>query len=408
MQCIHRKEWVLGVVWLGLMSVTVWADDVVVKPDSIQVGTMSIQDTTSEYVIEATGENKDFYIRVMDGTSSEDAFRIDSSENARIYTCDDLIVGDNLSVYDNMTVHDNATVYDNLTMGGDLDVGGTVDVDGYAYFDYDLEVVDTLYCDWGEEVEIECELDVWEDAFIGGKLYSTGGYDPPYVLYDQQSRTEIVERIQDEVPPDKINGAALFFNKETKRLEVYVASEGTFYDLQGNELAKLSEVAQPRGSYKTEYWLEKMTGIVQNRQKRVKDQYVLKEGIDFDRQTGAFRNRITDEQVMRDQALEWRSITKGAYYSTDGALLRRESQPEDQADEAYVVRYRFDPLSGETRAVRRKVQGRYEILEGYEFNSKTGQFMELETEQVVTRDQAVRWISAEEWVERANDTESSD
>ena len=62
----------LGMVLWGLMGVMVWADDVVVKPDSLQTGAMSIKDMTSEYAIKATHSHQDFFIKVMNGAYSRD------------------------------------------------------------------------------------------------------------------------------------------------------------------------------------------------------------------------------------------------------------------------------------------------------------------------------------------------
>jgi len=60
------------------------------------------------------------------------------------------------------------------------------------------------------------------DVYISGKITSTGGYDPPYVLYDPQTREQITTRVADEIPEEKLGGAVLFFNKDTQQLEVKI------------------------------------------------------------------------------------------------------------------------------------------------------------------------------------------
>jgi len=60
------------------------------------------------------------------------------------------------------------------------------------------------------------------DVYISGKVTSTGGYDPPYVLYDPQTREQITTRVADEIPEEKLGGAVLFFNKDTQQLEVKI------------------------------------------------------------------------------------------------------------------------------------------------------------------------------------------
>jgi hypothetical protein len=85
------------------------------------------------------------------------------------------------------------------------------------------------------------ELHVDGDIYCSGKLTSVGGNDPPYVLYDKETRQAIVERVADEVPPDKLDGAVLFWNGEQLQMEIYLPSRGEFRDLNGNVLAALGD-----------------------------------------------------------------------------------------------------------------------------------------------------------------------
>jgi hypothetical protein len=84
-------------------------------------------------------------------------------------------------------------------------------------------------------------LHVGGDIHCTGKLNSDGGVDPPYVLYDNESRTAIVERIAREVPEEKLDGAVLFWNGEDGRLEIYLPLNGEFRDLDGNLLDIVEE-----------------------------------------------------------------------------------------------------------------------------------------------------------------------
>jgi hypothetical protein len=79
-------------------------------------------------------------------------------------------------------------------------------------------------------------LSVIGNIFCSGKLHAGGGVDPPYVLYDFETRDAIVERVADEVPDEKLNGAVLFWNGPASRFEVYLPDRGEFRDLQGNLL----------------------------------------------------------------------------------------------------------------------------------------------------------------------------
>lgn len=86
------------------------------------------------------------------------------------------------------------------------------------------------------------ELHVVGDIYCTGKLTSDGGNDPPYVLYNKETRKAIVERVVEEVPEEKREGAVLFWNGDDLRFEVYLPARGEFRDLQGNLLAEASEL----------------------------------------------------------------------------------------------------------------------------------------------------------------------
>jgi hypothetical protein len=86
------------------------------------------------------------------------------------------------------------------------------------------------------------ELYVVGDIYCTGKLTSVGGNDPPYVLYDKETREAIIERVAEEVPQNKLTGAVLFWNGEQLRFEVYLPERGEFRDLLGNLLAEVSEL----------------------------------------------------------------------------------------------------------------------------------------------------------------------
>jgi hypothetical protein len=79
------------------------------------------------------------------------------------------------------------------------------------------------------------------DVNVTGKVTSTGGYDPPYVLYDCETRESVKKRVLKEVPKDKQKGAALFFNSITKKLEIYIAHEDCYYNLSGYKIIENQE-----------------------------------------------------------------------------------------------------------------------------------------------------------------------
>ncbi|MBN2591548.1 MAG: hypothetical protein JXA96_16905 [Sedimentisphaerales bacterium] len=160
------------------------------------------------------------------------------------------------------------------------------------------------------------------DIQITGKVTSSGGYDPPYVLYDQQSRKEVIDRIKKEVPPDKQNGAALFFNKETKRLETYVASEGKFYDLEGNIIYELAQVVEPTIKYETAYRFDSTTGQTLPILRPVQEKFHIKKGYKLDDKTGNFINSNTKQVASREESLEIYASSEGKVYDLQHNFVR--------------------------------------------------------------------------------------
>jgi hypothetical protein len=86
------------------------------------------------------------------------------------------------------------------------------------------------------------DLHVVGDIYCTGKLTSDGGNDPPYVLYNRETREAIRARVEREVPKEKQDGAVLFWNGQTCQFEVYLPEEGEFRDLAGNLLATVEEL----------------------------------------------------------------------------------------------------------------------------------------------------------------------
>jgi hypothetical protein len=127
--------------------------------------------------------------------------------------------------------------------------------------------------------------------------------DPAGILYEQQTRQEIIGLVKGAIPPDKQSGALLFFNKDTKRLETYVPGEGKFYDLQGNLIYTMTTI-DVATEYKTLYYLDIMTGEVKERQEVVVDTYVIKKGFRLDGETGHFINVASGEIVPKETAVE--------------------------------------------------------------------------------------------------------
>jgi len=107
------------------------------------------------------------------------------------------------------------------------------------------------------------DLDVSGDIHCTGKLSSDGGNDPPYVLYDYETRKTIAKTIKREVPPSKLKGAVLFFNGETQSLELFLPLKGEFRDLNKKLLKKVTPITKTFEVEKR-YYSDKVTGKVKS------------------------------------------------------------------------------------------------------------------------------------------------
>ena len=307
------------------------------------------------------------------------------------YIDDDLYVDGYFDLIGYLMARGGASVADDLDVGGDLDVDG--DIGMYSaprgFFDWVIACsVASFQCDTGVsgDLGVSYDADIGGDLTVYGKTNHLGGVDPPYVLYDRQTRQEIIDRIKREVPPAKQGGAALFFNKEAKRLETYIPREGKFYDLAGNLVHALARIELPTTRYEVAYYLDNSTGEVKTSDKRVTDRYVIKQGYKLDAKTGQFVNAGTGEVVSGEEALELYAASEGNYYDLEGNLIR--SEPSEQEIE-YRTEYYFDSSTGEIKVRQQAVRDRYVIKRGFSFDKKTGEFINIDTGEAVPKEAAI-------------------
>jgi len=67
------------------------------------------------------------------------------------------------------------------------------------------------------------------DMYVSGKITSIGGYDPPYVLYDPQTKQQVVDRMRREIPTEKASGMAQVYIPSDERIKWFQPSTGTFF-----------------------------------------------------------------------------------------------------------------------------------------------------------------------------------
>jgi hypothetical protein len=140
------------------------------------------------------------------------------------------------------------------------------------------------------------KLDVVGDIHCTGKLTSDGGNDPPYVLYNNEARKTIADRVTREVPPDKLGGAVVFFNGETSQMEIFLPSKGEFQNLRGERLASITPITS---TFEVEdrYYFDGKTGEIKRYKvrKALEEGYRIKEDYALDPGTGAFYRILRNE-----------------------------------------------------------------------------------------------------------------
>ena len=307
------------------------------------------------------------------------------------YVKEEFYVDSYFDLLGNLIARASACVTDDLDVGGDLEVDGDIGMQSAprGFFDWVVAgSVASFQCDTGVSADlgVSYDTDIGGDLTVHGKTTHDGGVDPPYVLYDRQTRQEIIDRSKKEVPPAKQGGAAVFLNEDTKQLEAYVASEGKFYDLAGNLVHTLASIELPTTSYELAYHLDISTGQVKASDKPVRDRYVIKQGYQLDAQTGQFVNASTGQVVPRDEALELYAASERTYYDLQGHVLRTETPEQDRE---YRTKYYFDSSTGQVKARQVPIRDVYVIKRGFTFDDTTGEFTNTDTGNPVPKEIAI-------------------
>ena len=305
------------------------------------------------------------------------------TQGADLYVGDDLIVSDGIDA-DSV----DADTIDAYYIGYSSSPDGyfdDLDADGYiGAYSTPFGIFSNLIV--GYTASCQSDLGVSGDLGVGGKVYSWDGYDPPYVLYDRQTRDGIVEKIKKGVSPEKQGGAVLFFNGDTHQLETYVPAEGKFYNLSGAVVQALPAVVAPATQYKPWYYLDRHSGQVKSFPKPVSNRYQLKSGYRLDDATGQFLDIHTGQAVAREQAVEFYNVAEQTYYDLQGRALRSE---RDQKPVEYATQYYFDRQTGEVKQMRRPVRQTYVLKKDFRFDRKTGQFTDEATGKPATAQEAL-------------------
>jgi len=127
-------------------------------------------------------------------------------------------------------------------------------------------------------------------------------------LLDANTRANIARRVAREVTPSKQTGAALFWNSSTKHLEIYIASEGAYYDLAGNLLTNVAPEKLIGATITKRFRVDSLTGDVVVDESLHAPRWQLKKGYAFDKTSGTFtwvgNTNAAPAMVTKEEALE--------------------------------------------------------------------------------------------------------
>ena len=172
---------------------------------------------------------------------------------------------------------------------------------------YDGSWTDTLAFNGGQvgikDTTPSYDLDVNGTGRFTGAV-TTGGSDPPYVQYWAETRQSVIEYVKSNVPPQYLDGATVFYNKDTDQMEMFMASKGEFRSLHTNEVLEKVEPITKTFEVEDEYMFDENTGRVMRWQNPVKKtRYKIKKGYKLDKKTGDFVRTDNETKVSKDKAV---------------------------------------------------------------------------------------------------------
>lgn len=279
-------------------NLTIVGDLAVNGDDITSDGTMTI-DAVTDIVLDADGGN----LYAKDG----------GTEFLHMTATTTNLASRVLKINDNRTA---SAAYLDIRVDGQADFGlrmlRNTGANGTAYiqqvgtgsFALKTNGANTLVMDSGNDVSIPGDLDVT------GKITGTGGVDPPYVLYDRETRTAIAQRVEREVVEGKLDGMVMFYNGDTDQMELFLPSKGEFRLMATNAILEIVDPVEPFPVVE-EYYLDNNTGEVRTRQRhKARNKHMLNDGYIVDAATGKFLREDTGEEVIKEIAVEIKTHEK--------------------------------------------------------------------------------------------------
>jgi len=118
------------------------------------------------------------------------------------------------------------------------------------------------------------------NVYITGSLTNAGGSDPPYELYFNETREDVLAKVRMNVPQERANGLVTFYNKENDRMEFFKPSDCKFYiqtvnkDTFEMQLTEDETIKDGKPCYNSnvtiEYYWDSTVGVIKTKQSIVK------------------------------------------------------------------------------------------------------------------------------------------
>lgn len=186
----------------------------------------------------------------------------------------------------------------------------------YGLYIQTLPGVDyAIYTHGGAPVSFSGEAYFDGDVIIDGDL-TYEDTDPKTLSFYPITQQRAIQGVKYGIPPDKWGGATFYFDKDRGHLVLYDQSSGKFYKLKMEEIDDVG-VIESEAIYENKFRFDRKTGEVVATQ-RPKSRYKIKDGYEFDRDTGKFYEMVEQDEgetativrgneVSKEQAVELRA-----------------------------------------------------------------------------------------------------
>ncbi len=239
--------------------------------------------------------NRGTYFSIIGNTISGDGTDVGIGINAAC--ANGVISGNTITNFGTAIENNSTTVTEIQSSGGAVGIGGAAEPGVYQLKVHGLGR-------FTDDLSSAGDIATGDDLSVTDKLTVGGATDPPAVLFDAVTRQSTIDLTRRSIPPNKLNGAMMFFNSETNLLEYFIASEGEFRNMNGDILATVDPITETFET-KDRYYLFPKTGEVRVRKiRKDKLRYIVKPEYTLDADSGEFIDKETGEKVKKEKAVK--------------------------------------------------------------------------------------------------------